>query len=263
MLPFEPKEMARYGLSKGRVRLEVLKHIHSRTLRKSRLAIFLTDYAHRTITASAGPMRRSQVIPHGIDDSFRALSTMRKRLDGRPVRCLYVSDAAPYKHNWNVVDAIADLRERGLDMEIVLVGGGSGASRRRLDDAVRRRDPGRRFVRQVEAVTNEEVREHLTLADLFIFASSCENMPITVLEAMAAGVPICSSDRGPMPEILGQSAYYFDPENVGSIAASVELALSNDAERLRRARLSLELSRSFSWEISANKTWSSLASVCG
>ena len=44
--------------------------------------------------------------------------------------------------------------------------------------------------------------EYLSKSNIFIFASSCENMPITLIEGMASGLPIACSDRGPMPEVL-------------------------------------------------------------
>ena len=50
-------------------------------------------------------------------------------------------------------------------------------------------------------------------ADLGVFASSCENLPIILIEKMASGLPIACSNKGPMPEVLGSAGVYFDPEN--------------------------------------------------
>ena len=74
------------------------------------------------------------------------------------------------------------------------------------------------FVSQKEFVANGNIPDYLARSDLFIFASSCENLPITMLEAMASGIPICCSNRGPMPEVLGREGCYFDPEVPASIA---------------------------------------------
>jgi hypothetical protein len=49
-------------------------------------------------------------------------------------------------------------------------------------------DPNGSFVKQVDFVSQEELLNHLVSADLFVFASSCENMPVTLVEAMAIGL---------------------------------------------------------------------------
>ncbi len=46
-------------------------------------------------------------------------------------------------------------------------------------------------------------------------------MPNILLENMAAGLPIACSNRGPMPEVLGDAGVYFDPESVDDIAHAV------------------------------------------
>ena len=56
--------------------------------------------------------------------------------------------------------------------------------------------------------------EHLREAELFVFASSCENLPNILIEGMAAGLPIACSRRPPMPEVLGDAGESFDPEAV-------------------------------------------------
>ena len=64
--------------------------------------------------------------------------------------------------------------------------------------------------------------EYLSKSNIFIFASSCENMPITLIEGMASGLPIACSDRGPMPEVLQDGGVYFNPEDCKSIVFAIE-----------------------------------------
>ncbi len=76
--------------------------------------------------------------------------------------------------------------------------------------------------------------------DHFVFASSCENMPNTLVEAIAAGLPLACSRRGPMHEILGDTGLYFDPESHLSIAEAIRrliddpLLRDESASRARR-----------------------------
>jgi len=263
MLSFEPGEMQRYGLSKARIRLEVLKGVQARNLKRAHLAIYLTEYARETIESQIGKTTRSVVIPHGIADKFRAVALNRLEWSNqRPVQCLYVSNAAPYKHQWHVVEAIAALRHQGYPITLTLVGGGSGPAQERLNQAIAHCDPERGFVTQKKFVPNDEIPSYLAESDLFIFASSCENLPITLLEAMASGISICSSNRGPMPEVLGEGGCYFDPESPASITKSVQSMIDDTELRQSSTERSVIRSKAFTWERCSSETWKALASAC-
>jgi glycosyltransferase involved in cell wall biosynthesis len=263
MLSFEPGEIQRYPwLSKARIRLEILGALQLHRLGVSSLALFLTEHARKVIGGRV-PLGRSGVVSHGINGKFYEAGIGRRDFpEHGPVRCLYVSNAAPYKHQWHVVAAIARLREKsGLDLRLRLVGGGGGPAMKRLREAIDLHDPNLSFVDQAPFVPNDQIIDELRAADLFIFASSCENLPITLLEAMAAGLPIASSNRGPMPEVLGNAGKYFNPECPDSIALSIEQLIIDRAERDRCAGAAREMSLQYTWENCARETWSLLSSI--
>jgi glycosyltransferase involved in cell wall biosynthesis len=110
-------------------------------------------------------------------------------------------------------------------------------------------------------VPHDELPPLLAEADLFIFASSCENLPVTLLEAMASGLPIACSDRGPMPEVLQDGGVYFDPENADLIAAAVERLITNETLRVSVAKRAKTLSEKYSWSRCASETWNFLRKV--
>lgn len=263
MLSFEPGEMQRYPLpQRARLRLEALKIIQLFRLRRSSLAIFLSDHAGRVISRLV-PLPRSVVIPHGVDTRF-SVAADRRRLwpQQGSIRCLYVSNAAPYKHQWHVIEAIARLRaESGRDLRLRLVGGGAGRALARLHEAMAKHDPDHAFVELIDFVPNDVIVDELASADLFIYASSCENLPITLLEAMASGLVIASSNRGPMPEVLGDGGTYFDPEDPGDIAVAVSRLLRDSALRQRVAAKARSRAEIYSWESCAAATWSACASI--
>ena len=74
-------------------------------------------------------------------------------------------------------------------------------------------------------LSHKETLKWYHQVDLFAFASSCETFGISLLEAMASGLPIASSNRGPMVEILKDAGIYFNPENPTSIANSLKMLL--------------------------------------
>jgi glycosyltransferase involved in cell wall biosynthesis len=260
MLSFEDGEMQRYGLASfARWRLELLKHMQVSSLRRSEADIFLTEYASGVIQRFTGPLPRTRVIPHGISEHFRRAPGARPSGDG--IRCVYVSNADLYKHQWHVVRAVARLRSAGHAVTLRLVGGGGGRGQALLDAALAEVDPDRRFVELVGAVRHDDIPVHLAGADVFVFASSCENMPNTLIEAMAASLPIACSNRGPMPEVLQDAGVYFDPEDPASIAAALERLVVDPALRASLAEKAHALACRYSWRRCAEETWRYLAEV--
>lgn len=263
MLSFESQEMARYGLlSFARLRLFLLKFIQVSSLRQATGALFLTQYASEVIQRFTGKLKSVRVIHHGIGENFRqSISPGLIAESAQSVQCLYVSNAEVYKHQWHVIDAIANLRKAGHSLLLKLVGAGSGPAAEQVNKSIALNDPQGDFVEVLDMVPHREIPKYLEQADIFIFASSCENMPNTLVEAMAAGLPIACSERGPMPEILGDAGVYFDPENSTSVARAIEKLLHNASFRQSLAQKASTLAAKFSWERCARETWAFLVYV--
>jgi glycosyltransferase involved in cell wall biosynthesis len=263
MLSYEPGEIQRYGISKARLRLIVLRYVQNASLKAADGAVFLTRYAARVIQRSCGPLRNIAYIPHGVGAVFQSIELDHcwPMAGERPIRCLYISNVLPYKHQWNVVEAVAQLRKRGFDLQLELVGGGEGKAQARLEAQFAVPDSRRAFVTQRGFVPQHILPGVLAQADLFVFASSCENMPNTLLEAMAAGLPIACSNRGPMPEVLQDGGVYFDPEDPGSMATAIEDLITDIAKRTQLAKRAKELARQYSWSRCASETFSFISQV--
>jgi glycosyltransferase involved in cell wall biosynthesis len=104
-------------------------------------------------------------------------------------------------------------------------------------------------------VPHQQLPQYLAESDIFIFASSCENMPNTLLEGMGSGLPIACSNQGPMPEILQDGGLYFNPEVPFEIAATLKKIVEEKTSREERIKCAYYLSKQYSWERCAKKTW--------
>jgi len=265
MLPFEPREAMRYGLSRMSLRLAALRLSQGRTAQKADGYVFLTEYARSVFARSVGTPRRSVIVPHGVDARFRMrprpqapLSTFSNE---RPFRLLYVSIIDVYKHQWHVVEAVGRLRRAGLPVTLDLVGPAYPPALRRLQRSLHAVDPQGSFIRYRGPVPFEDLHHAYAEAHAGIFASSCENQPIILLEGMAAGLPLACSDRGPMPEVLGDAGILFDPERPASIAEAVERLMRDDALRARISEKAFERTDGMTWRRTADRTLAFLASV--
>ena len=166
-----------------------------------------------------------------------------------------------YKHQWVVVKALSLLRKKGHNLSLTLVGSSNEPARSMTLNAIRESNLNANFVEQLEFLPHDKLPDLLLKSNVFIFASSCENMPITLLEAMATGLPIASSNRGPMPEILQDGGVYFDPEDEVSIANAGEALITSKNLRLISAEKARTLSLQYSWQRCSYETFSYISKI--
>ena len=266
LLPFETKELRRYGWTFFTLKLLFLRLTQSHSFRKSNGVIFLTKYAQDIVLRVTGNLSgQISIVPHGLNSRFYKLPKLQKNIIEYnkfiPYRVLYVSIIDQYKHQWNVVEAIAILRKKGFPISLDLVGPAYPPALMRLNAIIDKLDPRRYWVRYHGNIPYDELHNQYMQADLGLFASSCENMPNILLETMASGLPIACSNKGPMPEVLTNTGIYFDPEQPDDIARALFELIESSSLRTKLAKSSYSLAQKYSWQCCANETFIFLNAV--
>lgn len=263
MLSFEPGEMSRFKWSAAWCRLYLLRYMQIWSLRAATGQLYLTQYAATMISRYVRNDSNVRIVPHGVSDAFRHPPKADTAEPSTELLLVCVSNADLYKHQWVLVEAVFRLRREGFKARLRLVGAGDGrpAAVQKIHDAIGQYDPEGEFVELHGAVSHSRIAELLTDSDVFVFSSSCENMPNTLVEGMSSGLPIACSNRGPMPEVLRDGGVYFDPESVDSVHAALSEMLSSDQLRQRLAERSKKYSEEFSWARCAQETWAYLSHV--
>jgi glycosyltransferase involved in cell wall biosynthesis len=266
MLPFQLIEIRRYGLSWISVRLLLLRLIQTKSFRRADGLIFLTKFAKGHIQKITGKLSGfSEVIPHGLNLRFHMepkeqYDISKYSLD-KPFQLLYVSIVDQYKHQWCVVEAVSQLRNKGYPVLLNIVGPAYPPALKRLRRTINKLDQNNDWVNYHGDIPYEDLHNIYQESHLGIFASSCENMPNILLETMAAGLPIACSNIEPMPEVLGNNGLYFDPEQPSEIFNTLESLINNPELRLEKANASFLEVQKYSWSICANETFSFLNKV--
>lgn len=85
-------------------------------------------------------------------------------------------------------------------------------------------------------------------AELYIYPSLYEGFGLPVLEAMACGAPVITSNVSSLPEVAGDAAVLIDPMDVDQLAAALERLLSTSVERAVLREAGLMRARTFTWE---------------
>lgn len=137
--------------------------------------------------------------------------------------------------------------------KLVLAGGsGYGAAEElaAIDQHPRRRD-----IECLGYVTEGRREQLYASAGVFAFPSLDEGFGIPVLEAMAHGVPVLTSNRSALPEVSGSAALLVDPEQEDEIAEALQLLTRDAALRARLGEQGLKRSADFRWETAVAQTW--------
>jgi glycosyltransferase involved in cell wall biosynthesis len=223
--------------------------------------IFISNYAFSYIGKILDLKNKSHtIINHGIANRFlkgiREQKNIAEYTFSNPFKFIYVSTVHVYKNQWNVVEAISQLRKLGYPVELNLVGSVIFApAGKKLESAIKKVDKDNEFIHNYGHISYENIDDIYNLSDGVIFASTCENMPNILIESMGSGLAIACSDKEPMPEFLKENGFYFDAHNVDAIVSTLRSFLDNPDKRQTNASNAFLEANKYSWDKTSKKTF--------
>lgn len=111
-----------------------------------------------------------------------------------------------------------------------------------------------KFVRLLGFIPDEELVRLYQGATALVQPSLMEGFDLTVVEAMAAGLPVVISDIPVHREICGEGAVYFDPHDVKDMAGKIKLTIENKKLRRELRKKGLKQVKNYSWQKMAKET---------
>jgi len=177
-------------------------------------------------------------------ESDPQLSTLNFKLS----TILYISRIEhPGKNHVRLIEAYSRL-PRSLAEAHPLVIAGADWKDAEVVHAAAAKSPHADLIRFTGFVANEDMPRLWEEAGFYVFPSLFEGFGLSLVEAMAKGIPCACSNNGSLGEIAADVAITFDPENVDDIASALGRLLSEpDAERAARVARGLEHIKKFSW----------------
>lgn len=169
--------------------------------------------------------------------------------DGRPF-VLMVANLTPNKNVIRLVEALAILRREGRQIDLVHIGGDHLGE---LQQAVATFDMESR-VRTLGRVDDSTLTAAGRDCLCMVVPSLYEGFGMPAVEAQALGAPLICSDRGALPEVTGDAALMFDPEDAEALAASIAKIMDEPQLRTEMRSRGLRNVRNFSWTRTAELT---------
>ena len=229
------------------------------SLRRATRVVTPSDFTRHGLEARYGvASHRITVTWNGVRESFRPLQesetrTVLKRYGLEPGFLFSLGRLNQRKNLGTVLRAHAALRAQGRK-ELTLVI--AGKVDHGVEEIVRsfRESPRSNRVRWVGLIPDADLPAFYGGAMCFVYPSLFEGFGLPLLEAMACGCPVVSSDRTACPEVVGTAGLLVDPEDETALATAIERVLDDEALRADLRERGLARSRLFTWEESARRT---------
>lgn len=205
------------------------------------------------------PSEKVVTIYSGVDpehlrprDPAQAASLVRDRYGLQGEFILYVGTLTlPQKNLLRLLEAFQLVRERGFRGKL-LMAGAMGKDSRLIPERVA--ELGLEHEVLLPGYVDDDDLPYLySAARVFCFPSLYEGLGMPVLEAMACGCPVVTSNVSSLPEVAGDAARLVDPHDPRAIAEALMEILSSDQVRRELIGKGLERARQFSWERAARQ----------
>ena len=206
---------------------------------------------------SVTPHSKIGVLHGGVDSRFgpclasRQLDVRRKYgLDDWPF-ILSVGTVQPRKNFGRLVESLARLRAAGHDLHLVIAGG-TGWLSAPFHEQLREGGLGD-VVHLVGYVADEDLSALYSAATVFAFPSLYEGFGLPVLEAMACGTPVVTSNLSSLPEVAGEAALLVDPYDVAALSDALGRIVLDSALQQRLVQAGHRQAERFTWQRAARE----------
>jgi len=221
--------------------------------------IAVSDYTKKDILRfHAVPEERIDVVHQGVEDHVRARGEeeIRARLLRYGIRApylLHVGRIEKKKNLCRTLEAFAGIKKRLTDPIEIVLAGTLGPEGEEVFEAIERLNLSEE-VHLAGYVLQEDLPALYSGATIFLFPSLYEGFGMPILEAMACGTPVLTSNVTSLPEVAGDAAVQVDPLDVESIANGILRLVEDPTLRKLYVQKGLERVKEFTWEKTARET---------
>lgn len=220
--------------------------------RKSKAVVTVSHFEKERIKNFLGLTNELYAIYNGVGDHFRVIDDKEVLKAARqkynlPERFLFfLGNTDPKKNTPNVLRAFAEInRKSDIAYKLVMLDFDENALLSILKDIGCTEI--RKDIVMTGYVPNSELPAIINQCKVFLYPSLRESFGIPILEGMACGVPVVTSNTSSMPEVAGDAALLVDPAKPKEIVAAVERIIADDALRAELCKKGIERAKLFSW----------------
>lgn len=232
-------------------------------LKRADIIIAISENTKKDIIKHFGLTEgKIEVVPLGVSNIFKRLhdETVEKTLNKfsifRPY-ILGIGASEVRKNNVNLIKAFYELKIKfRIGHKLIIVG--KDRSKEEFDKFLNTLSVEMNVLKDdiifCKEVSDEELACLYNGADLFVFLSMYEGFGLPLLEAMACGVPVITSNSSSIPEVIGDAAIMVDPRDMSGIVESVNKLINDRKVRDDLIVKGYNRTQQFSWQNTVKKT---------
>src|SRR5258708_1912827 len=240
------------------VKHQVLKKVMDQAIKKSQKIITPSEFVKKQILEHWS-VKDSKIVvtPEAVEDkiltvvkkmSKQKIETVLHKFKIKPPFLFYIGNAHPHKNVEGLIKAFLLLRQKYQYLQLVLAGNDHYFWQRL------RKSSTDQDIIFTGYLTDEELVALYKSAQVYTFPSFSEGFGIPLLEAMACGCPVVSSNKTSLPEIGGDAAVYFDPHDLKDMTEKISKVLNEQKLRKSLIEKGQKRYKQFSWEKMAKQT---------
>jgi alpha-1,3-rhamnosyl/mannosyltransferase len=203
--------------------------------------------------------RKVHAIHLGVGDDFsqRPVDVVRDALAGFGLThksyIFAVGTLEPRKNLIQAIDAYVGLPETIRTSTPLVIAGMKGWLSGDIEARLRKHEE-RGEVRWLGYVPARILPMLYSGASMLVYPSLYEGFGLPVLEAMASGIPVITSNRASLPEVAGDVGFAVDPHDVEALRACMRSLIEDNEEATRRGAMGIARARQFTWQACAQQT---------
>ncbi len=261
LLPFSKDEVEKYFFSLFYIKMKLLRFIQKLSFKMSHGIIFLHKYSQKKILSHIYRIKGLiNVVAHGIENSKLLPFKNEKKF-----RVIYVSNIDLYKNQIFIVKAINEFLEKNPKYKNKIFVEFYGAYYKpalirliQLLDNIQNKKNFKYFGLKKKEFIYSKKKGFNTI---FLFASSCENFSVSLIEGMSKGLPILCVNLQPMRSVLGNNALFYKNNSYTSFHTQLFKIISSHTRRKDLSRRVYNQSKKYNGKIIAKKTFVFLKKV--
>ena len=234
------------------------KKVLSRCIKRAEKIFTVSRSTAMDIEKFFGEREKVVIVPGGVSDEFFPVKgerdeEMLKELSASKPYIIFVGNERPHKNFLNAARAFEILKDRFPSLKFVAAG---------VSEENALKITGKKIERILckGDLSDEKISALLRNAELAVMPSFYEGFGLPVLEAMACGCPVITSNTSSLPEVVGSAGIMVNPSNPSEIAEAIVALLRDDEKRNKLREEGLKRVKEFSWEKTASFILSLLSS---
>jgi glycosyltransferase involved in cell wall biosynthesis len=236
----------------GKSKLKVARLVLNNAVKKAKKIIAvsestLNDFYYYFPNYKGKP----EVIYNGVSKKFKILGDKEKKdfimknKFGRYI--LFIGNNKPHKNISSLIDSFIRIKKEIIDLKLVIISSGFNL------DSISVGDKIKNDIFVVDDTSDDELVYYYNCAFMFVLPSFYEGFGLPVIEAMACGCPVITSNVSSLPEVGGDAAFYINPYDVEGLKDGISKLISDSNLRNDLIKKGIDRAKLFEWKNTADK----------